>query len=240
MLSRIVSSNKKFCIVINHIISNERVRVTNLAKELKSKLGLKRSTSITYASRMLSELSDKGVIERLNSEYRLTPKGWYYIYQYLEYLGRLEDLSYETLFERLRREDRTIALLIPALEIIIKIYREICESGRVEEEVEDLEDLYDSFCFYVDYISEHEEEEPHNWKDILDLIIPPIEEIPSTVFLNLLTERLKGEDELTKAAVKDLLKKKAELLERDAVELKRRAEELRCRAQDLREITKSF
>jgi len=75
-----------------------------------------------------------------------------------------------------------------------------------------------------------------SWRDILDLIIPPLEEIPTTLFLNLLRDRFKEKNKLEKAIMKDLLMRKAELLERDADDLKRRARELERSAQDLRKI----
>ncbi len=238
MTSRVVSLNKRFCIALNYIISNEKVRVTELAKELKSKLKLKHSTSITYASRILSQLSDLGIIERVNTEYILTPRGWYYIYKCFEEFGYPEGLNRETLFERLRKEDKTAALLIPALEILTKIYKEISEHNREEISIEDTPYSEILTC-YIEYAIE-ESEEPESWEDVLDLILPPLEEIPPTIFLNILKDKLKRENELTKAAIKDLLRKKAELLEKDASELKRKAKEIESRAQSLREIAEKI
>lgn len=235
MSSRVTRLNKRFYITLNYILTNRNVKVMELAKELKSKLGLKYSTSNTYASKILYELSSMGVLERMNREYRLTPKGWYLIYRFFEYYyGYSQDLNRSTLFECLKREDKPTALLIPALEIVLEIYQRLTKSEE-EEEISEIEDLYSEFLSYLDLFSE-EIKEPSSWRDILDLIIPPLEEIPTTLFLNLLRDRLKEKNKLEKAIMKDLLMRKAELLERDADDLKRRARELERSAQDLRKI----
>ena len=238
MSSRIVSLNRRFCVALSYIISNEEVRVTELARELKLKLKLKHSTSITYASRILSKLSNIGIVERENSEYFLTPEGWYYLYRFFELIGYPKELSRDLLFERLKKEDKTAALLIPALKVLIKIYKEISKRSKEEIDIEDTP-YFDILFNYIEFIIE-ENKKPNTWEEIIDLIIPPLEEIPPSVFLNILKEKLKEKDELTKAAVKDLLRKKAELLERYASELERKAKEVENKAQSLKEIAEKI
>ena len=238
MPSRIVSLNRRFCVALSYIISNEEVRVTELARELKLKLKLKHSTSITYASRILSALSNIGIVERENSEYFLTPEGWYYLYRFFELIGYPKELSRDLLFERLKKEDKTAALLIPALEVFIGIYKEISKRSKEEINMEDTP-YFDILFNYMEFIIE-ENKKPNTWEEIIDLIIPPLEEIPPSILLNILKEKLKEKDELTKAAVKDLLRKKAELLERYASELERKAKEVENKAQSLKEIAEKI
>ena len=233
MVRRKIDPNKKFCAILNFIISNERIKVINLSKELKSKLNIKYSTANTYASRFLSELSNLNILRRENNEYILTPKGWYLIYEFFEEIGYPKYFSIDVLLERLRKEDNVASLLMPALKIVIKIHTDL--EGN-EEEKRDLkkEDLYELFKRYVEYREIiGDEETPETWEDILDLIIPPIEEHPLNIFLNILKKKLKDKNELTKAAIKDLLKKKTELLKKQATDLRRDAENLENKAQEI-------
>lgn len=232
MVRRKIDPNKKFCAILNFIISNERIKVINLSKELKSKLNIKYSTANTYASRFLSELSNLNILRRENNEYILTPKGWYLIYEFFEEIGYPKYFSIDVLLERLRKEDNVASLLMPALKIIIEVHKDL-EGEKERKDLEE-EDLYELFEEYIEYREIMGDEKlPENWGDILDLIIPPIEERPLNIFLNLLKEKLRNKNELTKAAIKDLLKKKAELLKKKATDLRRESEELENKAQEI-------
>ena len=219
MPSRLESVNKRFCVALRYITSHEKVTVSGLARELKSKLGLTRSTCNTYASRILSELSELGIVDREDRGYVLTPRGWYLVYRYFELVGFPEEISREVLLERLRREDRASSLLVPALEVLIEVYSRIVG----EEEAEDIEDLYEDFSYYVEYAHEFEERVPEEWSEILDMIVPPVEELPLNTFFEMLRKKLKDEGEITVAAVKDLLKRRAEVLREEAEKLEREA-----------------
>ena len=132
----------------------------------------------------------------------------------------------------MRKEDNVASLLMPALKIIIEIDKDLGgERERKDLEGEDLYELFEGYIEYREMIGD--EELPEDWEDILDLIIPPIEEHPLNIFLNLLKEKLRNKNELTKAAIKDLLKKKAELLKREATDLRRESEELENKAQEI-------
>ena len=232
MVRRKIDPNKKFCAILNFIISNERIKVINLSKELKSKLNIKYSTANTYASRFLSELSNLNILRRENNEYILTPKGWYLIYEFFEEIGYPKYFSIDVLLERLRKEDNVASLLMPALKIIIEVRKDL--KGEKERKDLEEEDLYELFEEYIEYREIMGDEKlPESWEDILDLIIPPIEEHPLNIFLNLLKEKLRNKNELTKAAVKDLLKKKAELLKKESIDLRRESEELENKAQEI-------
>ena len=232
MVRRKIDPNKKFCAILNFIISNERIKVINLSKELKSKLNIKYSTANTYASRFLSELSNLNILRRENNEYILTPKGWYLIYEFFEEIGYPKYFSIDVLLERLRKEDNVASLLMPALKIIIEVHKDL-EGEKERKDLEE-EDLYELFEEYIEYREMMGDEKlPESWEDILDLIIPPIEEHPLNIFLNLLKEKLRNKNELTKAAIKDLLKKKAELLKKESIDLRREAENLENKAQEI-------
>ena len=232
MVRRRIDPNRKFCVMLSFIILNEKIKVINLSRELKSNFNLKYSTANTYASRYLSELSNLNVLRRENSEYVLTPKGWYLIYEFFEEIGYPEYFSIDVLLERLRKEDNVASLLMPALKIIIEVRKDL--KGEKERKDLEEEDLYELFEEYIEYREIMGDEKlPENWEDILDLIIPPIEEHPLNIFLNLLKEKLRNKNELTKAAVKDLLKKKAELLKKEATDLRRESEELENKAQEI-------
>jgi len=105
-----------------------------------------------------------------------------------------------------------------------------------EERREEIDDLYDGFLFYIEYAETFEEVKPAEWGDILDLIIPPIERLPLTTFFELLKERLKSSDELTKAAVKDVLKRRVAVLRREAEKLRQRASEIENYAKNIENL----
>ena len=221
---------KRFNTVLRYVVENEKIRVTELSEELRSKFKLKRSTCVSYASRMLSSLYDLGVLERKNRDYVLTPEGWYCIYSFLELVGYPEELGLNILLERLRREDSRAALLIPALKILLDVYNLVVR----EEKEEGLECSYDLFEFYVNELVD-EEELPSGWDEVINSVIPDLTEVPLSTFLELLKKRIKNESDIVRAAMRDLIRESARILENEAGEMESKIKRLRERAHELRE-----
>ena len=87
MVRRRIDPNRKFCVMLSFVVLNEKIKVINLSRELKSNFNIEYSTANTYASRFLSELSGLNILRREDSEYVLTPQGWYLIYEFFEEIG---------------------------------------------------------------------------------------------------------------------------------------------------------
>ena len=227
-----LSMVRRFNTVLRYVVENEKVRVTELSEELRSKFRLKRSTCISYASKMLFSLYNLGILERKNRDYVLTPDGWYCIYSFLELAGYPEELSLDVLLERLRKENSRAALFIPALKIFLDVY----DSVSPEEEEEELECTYELFEFYVSELID-EKELPSDWDEVISKVIPDLTEIPLSIFLEMLKKKIKGESDIVKAAMKDLIREAAKILEDKASKMEVDIKRLRGRAQELKEIT---
>ena len=122
MKRRKLTKEKRFQITLKYIIENEKVRVSELADELYSNLRLKRSTCLSYASRIFSSLYEIGVLERKNRDYFLTPEGWYGIYDFIESANCSEFLNLDMLMNRLRKESYIARELVDALRILLEVY----------------------------------------------------------------------------------------------------------------------
>jgi len=227
-----LSMIRRFNTVLRYVVENEKVRVTELSEELRSKFKLKRSTCVSYASKTLFSLYNLGILERKNRDYVLTPDGWYCIYNFLELAGYPEELSLDVLLERLRKENSRAALFIPALKIFLDVY----DSVAPEEEEEELECTYELFEFYVSELID-EKELPFDWDEVISKVIPDLTEVPLSIFLEMLKKKIKGESDIVKAAMKDLIREAAKILEDKASKMEVDIKRLRERAQELKEIT---
>jgi len=116
--------------------------------------------------------------------------------------------------------------------ILQEIYGEMSKEAYQEEEKGG--DLLDSLSFCLRYLEDFEEEGlPESWDGILDRILPPVEELPINSFFNILKNRTRNLDEIIKAGIKDILKKRAKNLENQAEDLRRRADEIEEKAKEI-------
>ena len=235
LVKRIESKNQRFLVLVEQLLTKDSLTASELAQALVQKLNLTQNTAKAYASQLLTELAERGVLEKHGRSYALSPKGWAALFAFISRTPFAE--KYHDLFiEKLSRGVPAASAYKEPLKILRRVYAKV--AGEPEKLPEEERDLLDLFRLLLKLSPPPE---VTSWDDALSAAVPDIGALRDrNIFYTLLRDEMKQADDFTRSAMKDLLSRLAEGLHSEAKSLEREVERRRAVASELAEVARTL
>lgn len=217
------------------MLTKDSLTASELAQALVQKLNLTQNTSKAYSSQLLTELAEKGIMEKRGRSYSLSPKGWATLFAFISRTP-FADKYYDVFLDRLSRSLPAASAFKEPLKTLRRVYARV--TGGPEKLPTEERDLLDLFRLILRLAPPRE---IASWEDALSAAVPEIGALRDrNIFYSMLREELKQADEITRSAMKDLLSRLADSLHSDARSLEREVERRRSIALELAELAKTI
>ncbi|MEM0336190.1 MAG: hypothetical protein QXT33_07290 [Thermofilum sp.] len=234
-MKRIESKNQRFLVLVEQLLVKDTITASELAQALVQKLKLTQNTSKAYSSQLLTDLAEKGVMEKRGRSYSLSPRGWAALFNFISRTPFAEKY-YDLFIDRLSRSVPAASAFKEPLRILRRVYaRVVGEPEKLPPEERDLLNLFRLI------LRLSPPREVASWEDALSAAMPDIGVLRDrNIFYSMLRDELKQADELTRSAMKDLLGRLADSLHAEARGLEREVDRRRSIASELAELAKAL
>lgn len=234
-MKRIESKNQRFLVLVEQLLTKDSITASELAQALVQKLKLTQNTSKAYSSQLLTDLAEKGIMEKRGKSYSLSPRGWAALFNFVSRTPFAERY-YDLFLDRLSRSIPAAAAFKEPLRILRRVYARVAgEPERLPLEERDLLELFRLLLKLAP---------PRgvaSWEDTLNAAMPDVGALRDrNIFYSMLRDEMKQADELTRSAMKDLISRLAEGLQAEAKGLEREADRRKGVASELLELAKTL